>query len=204
MPFLFVCFDYEMHGKYALFYVNNTFICYTDSFFMNHISHAPQIQKKKTKGMGWRGSAQCKSPGGGGFSLYPVYAGVPFWRVSLRRCCLTYRSTLEILPYKRVPFCSKLRFHPLKMHVSLTATISESLLIHIFWGHFCPLFLEFALQRVKFSALTRLIEVWGFKSQNGTPTYKNRGRAPPGCKSTILLPLHALAPTIFKDELINP
>ncbi len=26
----------------------------------------------------------------------------------------------------------------------------------------------------------RLIEGWGVKSQNGTPAYKNRGRAPPG------------------------
>ncbi len=30
---------------------------------------------------------QC--PGGRGFSLYMVYAGVPFWRVSFRRFCLT-------------------------------------------------------------------------------------------------------------------
>ena len=38
-------------------------------------------------------------------------------------------------------------------------------------------------KRVKFSALTRLIS-GGFKSRNGTPAYKNKGRAPPagpGC-----------------------
>ena len=34
-------------------------------------------------------------------------------------------------------------------------------------------------KRVKFPALTRLIEGWGFKSRNGTPAYKNWGRAPP-------------------------
>ncbi len=56
--------------------------------------------------------------------------------------------------------------------------LKVSWIIHfeVIFGHF---FSNLPYKRVKFAALTRLIEGWSFKSRNGTPTYKNQGRAPP-------------------------
>ena len=67
------------------------------------------------------------------------------------------------------------------MHVSLTLKVNifESLLNHSFEAIFAQFFSNLPYKRVKFLAQTRLIEGCDLKSRNGTPSYKNRVRAPP-------------------------
>ncbi len=84
------------------------------------------------------------------------------------------------LPYSRVLFCSNLKFHPLKMHASLTSTVKifESPLNHTFWGHFCPLFLKFALQKGQIFGAYAPYRRVGCQMPKWHTRVQNRGRAP--------------------------
>ena len=57
-------------------------------------------------------------------------------------------------------------------------------------------------KRVKFSTLMRLIEGWGVKCRNGTPAYKNRGRAPP--EDLIVVHSHILHITKSRNTPLRP
>ncbi len=85
------------------------------------------------------------------------------------------------VPYNRVLFCSNLKLHPLKMHVLQTSTakIFKSLLNHTFWGHFCPPFLEFALQKGQIFGADAPYQRVGFQIPKWHTRVQKSGKSPP-------------------------